>query len=50
MPAELKQKLESQAPLGRVGRPEDVARLVCFLASPAAGWITGQIIHSSGGM
>jgi 3-oxoacyl-[acyl-carrier protein] reductase len=50
MPAELKQKLESQAPLGRVGRPEDAARLVCFLASPAAGWITGQIIHSSGGM
>lgn len=50
MPSELKQALEARAPLGRVGTPEDAARLVSFLASPAAGWITGQIIRSRGGL
>ncbi len=46
---ELKQKLLTMAPLGRLGQPEDAARLVAFLASEAAQWITGQIIHSRGG-
>ncbi|HVU69050.1 MAG TPA: SDR family oxidoreductase [Ktedonobacteraceae bacterium] len=45
----LKQKLLTMAPLGRLGQPEDAARLVAFLASEAAQWITGQIIHSRGG-
>lgn len=36
-------------PLGRIGKPEDAARLIAFLASPEAEWITGQIIHSEGG-
>ncbi len=40
----------AQAPLGRVGLPEDAARLVRFLASPEAGWVTGQIIRSRGGL
>ncbi|HUM68590.1 MAG TPA: oxidoreductase, partial [Chloroflexota bacterium] len=31
-------------------QPEDAARLIRFLASPEAGWITGQIIRSRGGM
>jgi 3-oxoacyl-[acyl-carrier protein] reductase len=35
--------------LGRVGLPRDAARLVCFLASTEAAWITGQIIRSRGG-
>jgi 3-oxoacyl-[acyl-carrier protein] reductase len=35
--------------LGRIGQPEDAARLVAFLASNEAAWITGQIIHSEGG-
>lgn len=35
--------------LGRLGQPADAARLVCFLATDAAGWITGQTIHSDGG-
>lgn len=39
-----------QAPGGRVGRPEDAARLVRFLVSPEAAWITGQIIRSRGGL
>lgn len=36
-------------PLGRIGQPEDAAKLIAFLASPEAEWITGQIIHSEGG-
>ncbi len=35
--------------LGRVGEPEDIARVVAFLASPEGGWVTGQIIDASGG-
>ena len=50
IPPELKEKWSSESPKGRVGQPEDAARLVSFLASPEAGWITGQIIHSRGGM
>jgi 3-oxoacyl-[acyl-carrier protein] reductase len=40
----------NQIPLGRAGRPEDVAAAVVFLASEGAAYITGQIIHVSGGM
>lgn len=49
MSEELKAALLPRFPFGRLGQPEDVARLVAFLASDAAGWITGQIIHSEGG-
>lgn len=37
------------APVGRAGRPEEVAEVVAFLAAEAAGYITGQIIHVNGG-
>jgi len=37
------------APLGRVGRPEDIARVVTFLASDESGWITGETLDASGG-
>jgi 3-oxoacyl-[acyl-carrier protein] reductase len=40
---------EAQAPLGRVGLPEDVAYTAVFLASDEAGWITGQSLQLSGG-
>jgi len=48
MTPEFKQELAAASQLGRVGVPEDVARLVVFLASEAAQWITGQVIHSRG--
>jgi 3-oxoacyl-[acyl-carrier protein] reductase len=50
MTEELKLALLSHSPMGRIGQPEDAARLIRFLASEEAGWITGQIIHSRGGM
>ncbi|QOG21705.1 SDR family NAD(P)-dependent oxidoreductase [Bradyrhizobium sp. SEMIA] len=37
-------------PLGRVGLPEDIAGLAVFLASPAASYMTGQVVHVNGGM
>ena len=40
----------SQVPLGRAGQPEDIAAVVAFLASESASYITGQVIHISGGM
>jgi 3-oxoacyl-[acyl-carrier protein] reductase len=39
----------ARMPLGRWGRPEDVAELVAWLVSDAAGWVTGQTIDSDGG-
>lgn len=42
--------LQAQIALGRLGRPEEVAATVGFLASPAASYITGSTIHVNGGM
>jgi 3-oxoacyl-[acyl-carrier protein] reductase len=39
-----------RTPLGRIGQPRDIATVVSFLASPEAGWITGQIIQTAGGL
>jgi 3-oxoacyl-[acyl-carrier protein] reductase len=50
MSDELRQMLHARAPMGRVGLPTDAANLICFLASEQAGWITGQVLHSRGGM
>jgi 3-oxoacyl-[acyl-carrier protein] reductase len=44
------QNLIQHVPLGRLGRPEEVASVVAFIASPAAGYITGATIHVNGGM
>ncbi|TXH85045.1 MAG: SDR family oxidoreductase [Rhizobium sp.] len=46
---ELIQRLINDIPLGRLGLPEDIARIVSFLASPQSGWINGQIIRANGG-
>jgi NAD(P)-dependent dehydrogenase (short-subunit alcohol dehydrogenase family) len=37
-------------PLKKIGSPEDIANLACFLLSDQSAWITGQIIHADGGM
>ena len=49
MTEEIKRALLPRFPLGRLGQPEDAAHLIAFLASDAAEWITGQVIHSRGG-
>jgi 3-oxoacyl-[acyl-carrier protein] reductase len=48
--AEVKETLQKQIPLGRLGRPSDVAAAVRFLVSEDAGYITGQVLHVNGGM
>nr|HID57911.1 3-oxoacyl-[acyl-carrier-protein] reductase [Desulfobacterales bacterium] len=50
LPKKVKEGMLAQIPLGRSGQPEDVASVVAFLASPEAGYITGQVIHVNGGM
>lgn len=40
----------SRTPVGRNGRPEDIATMVCYLASDAASFISGEIIHVDGGL
>ena len=50
LPQEQQQALLSQIPLGHLGKPADIAHAVAFLASPQAGYITGQEIHVNGGM
>jgi len=49
MNEEIKRELLPKFPMGRIGQPEDAARLIAFLASEDSGWITGQIIRSTGG-
>lgn len=50
LPADVKETLQKQIPLGRLGQPADVAEAVRFLASEEAGYITGQVLHVNGGM
>jgi 3-oxoacyl-[acyl-carrier protein] reductase len=47
---EFSARLVLQTPLGRVGKPADIAKVVSFLASDDAGWITGQVIPVAGGL
>lgn len=47
---EVRDSLASSIPVGRFGTPEDVAEVVCFLASDKAAYITGQVIGVNGGM
>jgi NAD(P)-dependent dehydrogenase (short-subunit alcohol dehydrogenase family) len=46
---ENKARLASGVPLGRVGRPEEIARAILFIASEAASFVTGQILSADGG-
>ena len=47
---EFEKKLTADTPLGRLGQPEDIARVAVFLASDEAGWITGERLVVSGGL
>ena len=50
LPPEQHQALLGQIPLGHLGTPADVAHAVAYLASPEAGYVTGQELHVNGGM
>jgi len=50
LPDEQRALLQQQIPLGRLGAPEEIAALVSFLCSDAAGYITGETVHINGGM
>jgi len=50
LPEEQHKALLGQIPLGQLGKPADVAHAVAFLASPQAGYVTGQELHVNGGM
>lgn len=49
IPPESEERLVAQTPLGRLGKSEDVADVIVFLASEQAHWLTGQLIYASGG-
>ena len=50
LPEAQHQALMAQIPLGKLGTPEDIAHAVSYLASPLAGYVTGQELHVNGGM
>jgi 3-oxoacyl-[acyl-carrier protein] reductase len=50
LPEEQQKALLGQIPLGHLGKPADIAHAVAWLASPQAGYVTGQEIHVNGGM
>jgi 3-oxoacyl-[acyl-carrier protein] reductase len=48
--SDFRKQYEAQAPLGRIGQPDDVAPMVAFLASDDASWITGETFYVAGGV
>ncbi len=50
LPEKVQAEMLAQIPLNRFGSPEDVAAAVAFLASEAAAYITGEVIHINGGL
>jgi NAD(P)-dependent dehydrogenase (short-subunit alcohol dehydrogenase family) len=44
------ERIKVQIPIGRLGRPEEIARVVCFLAADESAYITGQIWAVNGGL
>jgi 3-oxoacyl-[acyl-carrier protein] reductase len=50
LPEEQRKALLTQIPLGRLGKVEDIAAAVAYLASPGADYVTGTVLHVNGGM
>jgi len=50
IPAEVKEKFIAKIPMRRIGKPEDIAAIICFLASDEANYVTGQCIQIDGGL
>ncbi len=48
--SDVEKHLVAMTPLGRMGTPEDIAKVVVFLASEDSGWLTGEVILASGGL
>jgi len=48
--SDIEKHLVAMTPLGRMGTPEDIAKIVAFLASDDSGWLTGEVILASGGL
>jgi len=47
---DLRESIEAQTPLGRIGQPEDIAPAAVFLASADSAWITGETVRVAGGL
>ena len=47
---EVRARLERNTPMGRLGQVEDIAACALYLASPAAGWVTGKVFQVDGGV
>ncbi|MNS66774.1 Glucose 1-dehydrogenase 1 [compost metagenome] len=47
--SDLEKQMIAQTPLGRMGQPQDIAKIALFLASDDSGWVTGERIHGAGG-
>ncbi|MBV8993350.1 MAG: SDR family oxidoreductase [Pseudonocardiales bacterium] len=50
VPDEVRHTVAAMTPLGRLGRPENIAAVVAYLAGPDASWLTGQNIRADGGL
>ena len=48
--SDFEKQMVAQTPLGRFGKPEDIAPVAVFLASEASGWLTGELLTASGGL
>jgi 3-oxoacyl-[acyl-carrier protein] reductase len=48
--AEEREQLAAMPPLGRLGRPEDIAGVVSFLVGPTGRWVNGQVVYANGGL
>ena len=47
--SDMRKQVEAQTPLGRIGQPDDIAKVAVFFASADSGWVTGETLLVSGG-